>query len=457
MSTKAKEFIKSSEKKAFDIPHGKTIRFNMGKYYTAFENGKKQFSNVEGLKQKVASIKRRALQDWDKYLLQFEENFTQNGGEVLWAENEQEALNHALDIIKKNQAKQIVKSKSMTTEELDFNEFVEKHGVEVIETDLGEYIVQVAGEKPYHIVTPAMHKSKEDVAQLFNEEINTPLNSTPEEMTSFVRYKLREKFVSADIGITGGNFLIADVGGVALTENEGNGLMTTSFPKIHIAIVGIEKIIPSINDLHYIWPLLASHGTGQNITSYSSIFTGGKRGKEIDGPEKMYVILLDNGRSQLYQEKEQSRALACIRCGACLNVCPIYKNIGGYTYESTYSGPIGSVITPHYKGFGVFKHLSFASTLCGKCTEVCPVKIDLHDLLLYNRKKAVEEESDLTWDLAMLGYETIMKKRSRLDLINGVMANFAIQISKKSNWGKYRKFPTIAKQSFSKQYRRKKK
>ena len=149
--------------------------------------------------------------------------------------------------------------------------------------------------------------------------------------------------------------------------------------------------------------------------------------------------------------------MACIRCGACLNVCPIYKNIGGYTYESTYSGPIGSVITPHYKGFGVFKHLSFASTLCGKCTEVCPVKIDLHDLLLYNRKKAVEEESDLTWDLAMLGYETIMKKRSRLDLINGVMANFAIQISKKSNWGKYRKFPTIAKQSFSKQYRRKKK
>ena len=375
----------------------------------------------------------------------------------MWAENEQEALNHALDIINKNQAKQIVKSKSMTTEELDFNEFVEKHGVEVIETDLGEYIVQVAGEKPYHIVTPAMHKSKEDVAQLFNEKFNTPLNSTPEEMTSFVRYKLREKFVSADIGVTGGNFLIADVGGVALTENEGNGLMTTSFPKIHIAIVGIEKIIPSINDLHYIWPLLASHGTGQNITSYSSIFTGGKRGKEIDGPEKMYVILLDNGRSQLYQEKEQSRALACIRCGACLNVCPIYKNIGGYTYESTYSGPIGSVITPHYKGFGVFKHLSFASTLCGKCTEVCPVKIDLHDLLLYNRKKAVEEESDLTWDLAMLGYETIMKKRSRLDLINGVMANFAIQISKKSNWGKYRKFPTIAKQSFSKQYRRKKK
>jgi len=456
MSKKSKEFIQASEKKAFDLPHRKTIRFNMEKYYAAFENGKKQFSNVEGLKQKVASLKRRALQDWDNHLLQFEENFTKNGGTVLWATDEQEALDHTLKIIQKEKAQLIVKSKSMTTEELDFNEFIEKHGVEVVETDLGEYIVQIAGEKPYHIVTPAMHKSKEDVAELFNEKFNTPIDSSPEEITSFVRYKLREKFISADVGITGGNFLVADIGAVALTENEGNGLMTTSFPKTHIAIVGIEKIIPSVNDLHYIWPLLASHGTGQNITSYSSLFLGGKKENEIDGPEKMYVILLDNGRSQLYQEKEQSRALACIRCGACLNVCPIYKNIGGYTYESTYSGPIGSVITPHYKGFGVFKHLSFASTLCGKCTEVCPVKIDLHDLLLYNRKKAVEENSDLTWDVAMFAYKTIMKKRSRLDLINGAMANFAIQLTQKSQWGKYRNFPKIAKQSFSKQYRRKK-
>jgi len=453
-SNKAKEFLTASEKKAFDLKHRETIRFNMGKYNVAFANGLSQFSDLESAKQKIASLKRKAIQDWDKYLLQFEAQFTKNGGEVIWAETGDDAVKSALEIIQKHEGKTLVKSKSMTTEEIELNDYLEKEGVEVVETDLGEYIVQIAGEKPYHIVTPAMHKSKEDVAELFNKEFDLPIESTPQDITQFVREKLRKKFTSADIGVTGGNFLVADVGGVALTENEGNGVMTTSFPKIHIAIVGIEKIIPELKDLHYFWPLLAAHGTGQNITSYSSVFTGAKRGREIDGPEKMYVILLDNGRSELFQEKEQSRALNCIRCGACLNVCPIYKNIGGYTYESTYSGPIGSVITPHYKGFGVFKHLSFASTLCGKCTEVCPVKIDLHDLLLYNRKKAVEESSNFLWDTAMFGYRTVMNSRSKLDLVNGKIANSSLQLLMHSNWGKHKKMPKVANQSFSKQYRK---
>ncbi len=453
--SKAKEFLKASEKKSFDLKHRNTIRFNMAKYNIAFEKGLSQFSDLEGLKQKVGSIKRKALQDWDQYLLQFESQFTKNGGQVFWAETSEDAVKETLRIIDLHKGKTLVKSKSMTTEEIELNDALEAHGIEVVETDLGEYIVQVAGEKPYHIVTPAMHKSKRDVAELFHKEFNMPLESTPEEMTQFVREKLRKKFTSADIGITGGNFLVADVGGVALTENEGNGLMTTAFPKIHIAIVGIEKIIPELKDLHYLWPILAAHGTGQNITSYSSVFTGAKQSEKESGPEKMYVILLDNGRTDLFAEKEQSRALNCIRCGACLNVCPIYKNIGGYTYESTYSGPIGSVITPHYKGFGVFKHLSFASTLCGKCTEVCPVKIDLHDLLLYNRKKAVESSSNFMWDMAMYGYKSVMNKRSYLDLINGKLANSGSQFFMSSNWGKYKKMPNVADQSFSKQYRRK--
>ena len=454
---KAKEFLSVSKNKAFDLKHRETIRFNMGKYNIAFAKGLEQFDDLESAKQKIGSIKRQALQDWDKYLLEFESNFTKNGGEVLWAETGEEAVQEVLKIIQHHNGKTLVKSKSMTTEEIELNDYLEQAGIEVVETDLGEYIVQVAGEKPYHIVTPAMHKSKEDVAELFHKEFDLPITSTPEEITQFVREKLREKFTSADIGVTGGNFLVADVGGVALTENEGNGVMTTSFPKIHIAIVGIEKIIPKLTDLNYFWPLLAAHGTGQNITSYSSVFTGAQRNGEVDGPEKMYVILLDNGRSELFQEKEQSRALNCIRCGACLNVCPIYKNIGGYTYESTYSGPIGSVITPHYKGFGVFKHLSFASTLCGKCTEVCPVKIDLHDLLLYNRKKAVESSSNFLWDTAMFGYKTAMSHRSILDLMNGDLANSATKLLMDSNWGDYKKMPKVAKQSFSKQYRKLKK
>ena len=453
-TTKAKEFLEKSEAKAFDLKHRDTIRFNMGKYNVAFSNGLNQFNDLEAGKQKIAAFKREALGNWDKYLLQFEEQFTKNGGEVIWAETGKDAINSALKIIQKHQGKTLVKSKSMTTEEIELNEHLEKSGIEVLETDLGEYIVQVAGEKPYHIVTPAMHKSKEDIAQLFNKEFNLPLESTPEEITQYVREKLRQKFTSADIGVSGGNFLVADVGGVALTENEGNGVMTCSFPKIHIAIVGIEKIIPKLKDLQYFWPLLAAHGTGQNITSYSSVFTGAKKNKEIDGPEKMYVILLDNGRTELYQEKEQSRALNCIRCGACLNVCPIYKNIGGYTYDSTYSGPIGSVITPHYKGFGVYKHLSFASTLCGKCTEVCPVKIDLHHLLLYNRKKAVEESSSFLWDTAMFGYQTIMSSRKRLNLINGKLANTSLKLLMDSNWGKHKKMPKVSERSFSKQYQK---
>lgn len=454
---RAKEFQTVSEKKAFDLKHRETIRFNMGKYNVSFKNGLAQFEHLEAAKQKIGSLKRKALQDWDKYLLQFEEQFTKNGGEVFWAETGDDALKEALRIIELHDGKTLVKSKSMTTEEIEFNDYIEDAGIEVVETDLGEYIVQIAGEKPYHIVTPAMHKSKEDVAELFNEKFNLPIESTPQEITQYVREKLRKKFTSADIGVTGGNFLVADVGGVALTENEGNGLMTASFPKVHIAIVGIEKIIPELKDLHYFWPLLAGHGTGQNISAYSSVFTGAKRGDETDGPEKMYVILLDNGRTDLYQEKEQSRALNCIRCGACLNVCPIYKNIGGHTYESTYSGPIGSVITPHFKGFGVFKHLSFASTLCGKCTEVCPVKIDLHDLLLYNRKKSVESSSNFLWDTAMLGYKTVMNNRSLLDVVNGKVANSSLQLLMNSNWGKHKKMPKIANQSFSKQYRKSKK
>jgi len=454
MSNAAHKFHTESAHKAFDLSHRKTIRFNMGKYQVAFDKGLNQFADLEAAKLKAAHIKRTALSDWAGHLEQFEREFTAKGGTVIWAENTQQALDAVSKIMEENSAQLVVKSKSMTTEEIELNHRLEQDGIEVVETDLGEYIVQVAGEKPYHIVTPAMHKSKEDVAQLFNEKFDLPIHSTPEEITHFVRLKLRQKFTSAQIGITGGNFLVADVGGVALTENEGNGVMTTAFPKVHIAIVGIEKIIPKLTDLHYLWPILAAHGTGQRITSYSTVFTGAKKESEPDGPEKMYVILLDNGRTDLWQESEQSRALSCIRCGACLNVCPIYRNIGGYTYDTTYSGPIGSVITPHYKGFGVYAHLSFSSTLCGKCTEVCPVKIDLHDLLLLNRQKAVRQDSNLMWDLAMNSFTWMASKRTHFDLIPVSLINTGADLFLAGQWGKHKAMPKFAKESFSAQYRK---
>jgi len=305
--------------------------------------------------------------------VQFENNFINKGGKVIWAQTAGGAVAEIIKILKKHDSKLVVKSKSMITEELELNKALETLEIEVVETDLGEYIVQQAGEKPYHIVTPAMHKSKEDIAKLFHEKFDLPIESTPTEITNYVRHKLRKKFVEADVGITGVNFLIAGSGSVALTENEGNGLMSVSFPKIHIAIAGIERIIPTISDLDLFWPLLATHGTGQHMTVYNSIISGPRQTGEIDGPKEMYIILLDNGRTEILRHRLQRRALSCIRCGACLNVCPVYKSIGGYTYNSTYTGPIGSVITPHLKGMKDYHHLSFASSLCGRCTEVCPV------------------------------------------------------------------------------------
>ena len=373
------KFLDDAEVKSFDAEHRKRLDYNIGRYDEQVSKGKNQYSNLELAKRRAANIKHKTINNLEKYLVEFENNFSKRGGKVIWAPSEKDAQREIMHIIKTAKAQVIVKQKTMVSEELELNELFEKSKREVFETDLGEYIVQLAGEKPYHILTPAMHKSKEDVARLFHEKFNLPDDSTPENIAHFVREKLRGEFIRADVGITGGNFLIADVGAVALTENEGNGLLCMAFPKIHIVIVGIEKLIPSIEDLDLFLPLLAQHGTGQSITVYNNIVFGPQSELEPDGPEEMYVVLLDNRRTELLKFKEQRRALSCIRCGACLNGCPVYKSVGGYTYNATYSGPIGSVISPHYLGMKEYNHLSFASSLCGKCTEVCPVKIPLHE------------------------------------------------------------------------------
>jgi L-lactate dehydrogenase complex protein LldF len=390
-----------------------------------------------------------------EYLLEFEKNCIRNGSEVIWCRDADEVIESVKKILLVNEASLLVKSKSMISEEIDFNKHVEKFGVEALETDLGEYIVQLAGEKPYHILTPAMHKSRQDIADLFHEKFDTPPASDPQFLTSFVRKKLRQKFTVADVGVTGANFLVADVGGIGLTENEGNALMSVSFPRVHIVIAGIEKVIPSINDLGLLWPLLATRGTGQQISVYNSLVTGPRKENEPDGPERMYVLLLDNGRSGLYQVDDCYEALKCIRCGACLNVCPVYKNIGGYTYNATYSGPVGSVITPFYKGEKEYNHLSFACSVCGKCTEVCPVRIPLHKLLLRNRRDTVEKGGDVVWNMGMHSFEYVFSKRKRLDKVGGGMKNAALSLAG-NMLGQQKSVPRVAGQSFSKQWKSKK-
>ena len=312
----------------------------------------------------------------------------------------------------------------MVTEEIHLNHFLEANGISSIETDLGEYIQQLDGEPPYHIVTPAMHKSKEDVARLFTNKLGCEPNLTPEQLTQVARYNLRKQYVQAEVGVTGANFLVADTGSIALTENEGNARLSCAFPKVHIAIVGIEKVIPSINDLALFWPLLATYGTGQQVTVYNSLISGPRQPGESDGPEEMYVILLDNGRTRLLADARSREALYCIRCGSCLNACPVYKNIGGHSYLTTYSGPIGKVITPWLRGMHDYKHLSYASSLCGNCTEVCPVRINLHELLLHNRHEAVKQgESTLAERLSWKAWKAASLSRTVMNMGNGRLKN----------------------------------
>lgn len=459
MNKTASTFLNESEVKAADLGHRNTINFNIGKYNTAVKNGKKQFADMTTARERAKNVKWRAIENLDKYLEEFEMNFIRRGGKVIWAETAEQAREEILAICKAKNCKSVVKSKSMATEEIHLNDFLQEHNIESVETDLGEYIQQLDEEPPYHIVTPAMHKSAQDVADLFHDKLGTPTTLTPEQLTLVARDKLRQKYLEAEVGITGANFVIADIGGVAVTENEGNARLTTSFPKTHIVLVGIEKVLPSITDLALFWPLLATYGTGQQITSYNSVFSGPRQEGETDGPDEMYIIFLDNGRTNLLKDVEAREALYCIRCGSCLNACPVYKNIGGHTYKTTYSGPIGSVITPHLKGVGEYMHLSYASSLCGNCTEVCPVRINLHELLLHNRHKAVEEHHTGGGEkIGWFGWKQACLSRRMMNIVGGKTKNLVIGKLFGSAWGDdERGLPIFAPKSFNQLWKERRK
>lgn len=445
MSDHKVSFMAKSTVKAENLDHRRKINFNIDKYNAAVAKGLPQFAALDLARERAKNIKWKVMEQLDAYLEQFESNFTQRGGKVLWAENVEQVHQAIEKICIEKNCKTVVKSKSMATEEVKLNEFLQEKGIESVETDLGEYIQQLDGETPYHIVTPAMHKSKEDIAKLFHNKLGCAPNLSPEELTLVARDVLRQKYLEAQIGITGANFLIADVGAIALTENEGNARLTCAFPKTHIVIVGIEKLIPSINDLSLFWPLLSTFGTGQQITSYNTIVAGPKQANEVDGPEEMYVILLDNGRTNLLENPKTRESLYCIRCGACLNACPVYKNIGGHSYETTYSGPIGAVITPHLKGMKEWNHLSFASSLCGNCTEVCAVKINLHEILLENRSEAVKAGTN-HWaeNIAWKVWAKACQNRKMMNLGNQKMKNWVVK-KMVTGWNAHRadlQFPT---------------
>ncbi len=346
--------------------------------------------DYQELRTQANLIKRHTIENLDYYLELFERNLTSNGGRLVWCRDGTEVADFILKLAKDRGARLIVKSKSMTTEEIDLNERLERHGLEAVETDLGEYILQLAHERPYHIVAPALHKTRYDVADIFTKKLGVEREEVIEQQTLIARRVLREKFLAADIGISGANFLVADSGSVTLVENEGNARLSTTAPKIHIAVAGIEKLIPRAQDLAVFLKLLGRSATGQPLTVYTSVLSGPRRSDEIDGPDEFYVLLMDNGRTKLLADPEKRQSLYCIRCGACLNICPVYRKIGGHNYPWVYSGPIGAIITPQYHGVMGDPWLPFASSLCGACAEVCPVKIDLPKILLDLREEVIK-------------------------------------------------------------------
>lgn len=469
MTTAAREFLRSATRETANLPARRAIRHAVDQYDAALERGRTQFLDWEAARQKCYEIKWEALNHLDRYLLEFEERVKARGGQVFWAETAEEARRYVAEVATRCGVRTVVKSKSMVTEEIHLTPALEKLGIRVFETDLGEFIMQLRNEPPFHIVTPAMHLTRSDIAKLFHEKLADAMTSgaagdDPPELVAAARRALRQAFFSAEMGITGANFLVADAGMIAITTNEGNDRLGTALPRIHVAIAGIEKVIPRRGDLATLWPVLATAGTGQTITCYNTLIGGPRAPGEIDGPEEFHVVLLDNGRTDLLADAEQREVLHCVRCGSCLNACPVFRTVGGHAYHTTYSGPIGSVLTPHLRGLNEFQHLSYASSLCGACSSVCPVKIDLHHHLLHNRRNAVHE-GDRPWQerIGFRMWRWAMSGSRRFAVMGwlGRSASRILQWLKLGGtrldplrpWTKYRAAPVIPRKSFRAMWR----
>ncbi|MBI5586448.1 MAG: iron-sulfur cluster-binding protein [Deltaproteobacteria bacterium] len=363
------------------------------------------FQNLPGgeeLRTRAHQIKTEAVAHLDEYVEQFAAAAAKLGIRVYRSPDGADACRYIEDLARAQGIQTVVKGKSMTTEEIDLNQTLQQAGIQVWETDLGEFIIQLAGEPPSHIIAPALHKTQQEIADLFTEKLGVPRYEDPEKLTMVAREFLREKYFQAGMGISGANFALAGTGTIVILENEGNARFSTTFPRIHVAVVGIEKVIPGLAELGVFLKLLARSATGQKMSTYVSLIQGPGRNNEADGPEEMHIILLDNGRSKFRQDPELRPSLYCLRCGACLNVCPVYQRIGGHAYGWVYSGPIGSVLTPQFLGTLRAKDLPLASTLCGACAEVCPVRIPLPDLLLTLRRRIVEQQGHSGWERSLM-------------------------------------------------------
>ncbi len=419
----------------------------------------------EELREQAREIKRHTLDNLDYYLELLHDKVTQNGGQVHFAGDDTEANAIIADLALSRGVKLVTKSKSMVSEEMGLNHALEDIGVEAVETDLGEYIIQLAEETPSHLVAPAMHKTRKDVSRLFSEKIDRHNLEEIEEMAQAARETLRDKLLQADMGISGANFLVAETGTLVIVTNEGNGRFCTSAPRIHVALTGMEKVIPCLDDLAIFLRLLPRAATGQRITSYVSLVSGPRRSEDEDGPEEFHLVIVDNGRSRLLGDPELRESLHCIRCGACLNICPVYRKVGGHAYGWVYPGPIGAVVSPVLVGLKEAKDLPYASSLCGACKEVCPVKINIPHMLLSLRTRLMEsplsgERKATKWEkLLAWGYYRLMSSPGILSMVHkmGRLAQTPfvrkgkirrIPIPPFSHWTKDRDLPSLPSRPF---------
>lgn len=422
--------------------------------------------DADAVRDRARIIRAHTLSRLDAYLEEFAAKVESAGGHVYFASDAQAMNDTVREIAKVHNVKTVVKGKSMISEETELNHALEAAGMRVVETDLGEFIVQLAGETPSHIIAPAIHKTKEQIGQLLHEKIDIPYTDDPAKMTAAARTKLRDEFLNADMGISGVNFGVAATGTICLVENEGNGRLTTTAPRVHVALMGIERIVPTLDDLSVMLQVLARSATGQKITVYTNLITGARRNGEVDGPDELYIVLLDNGRSKILGT-EVAEILYCIRCGACLNACPVYREIGGHAYGSVYTGPVGAVLTPALGGIAEWSDLPQASSLCGACREVCPVRIDIPRMLLVERDQA-KRAGKMPWWLSFgLGVYSFTVTRPALYRIATTVSRWGSRAVAAptqgwiktlppplNGWTRSRDFPAFAKTSFSRQFQK---
>ena len=446
----------------------RNLKSTLGKSVRMRDESVAEVPNWDELTRYARDVKIHTLSRLDHYLEMLEQKVAAQGGQVIWAETGQDAVQFIVDLARRRKIGKLVKSKSMLSEEIHLNSMLERAQIESIETDLGEYIVQLAGEAPSHLLAPALHKSKEEIADLFVRELGMKPSGDVDEITSTTRRVLREHFLTARIGVTGVNFGVAETGTIVIVENEGNARLSVSVPQIHIALMGIEKIIPRARDLAVFLKVLIRSATGQKMTSYVNCLNGPRRPGELAGPDEFYLVLVDNGRSRILADRFLRQTLACIRCGACQNICPVYQRIGGHAYESTYQGPIGAILTPQLTSHEAAPEHAFASSLCGACREVCPVRIEIPHILLKLREQAQNQNerraTHLSLERLVMGlwarvmcspalYAGFGRWTRRVWRILGENGRLGWLLTPLSRWNKHREVPRPAALSFRELYR----